>query len=140
MTKSRAIFAVVGFAGALISANMLAHPAGAADVTTYHYDNLRTGWNQNELLALLGIYFILSGCIQAFIRPNMERLIEQIHRGTLDLMLTKPEDSQLLVSTQVFAFWQSLDMVTGLIVLVVAAVRLHVELEPGLLPHLLQLM
>src|SRR5437762_1763318 len=48
MTKSNTKLAAIRLAGALICASLAARTAGAADVTTYHYDNLRTGWNQNE--------------------------------------------------------------------------------------------
>lgn len=78
------------------------------------------GWNQSELLAVMGVFTIIGGVIGAAIQPNMERLMEEIREGTLDYALTKPADAQLLVSIRDFRLWQIVDVVTGLIILVIA--------------------
>ena len=51
-----------------------------------------------ELLAVMGVYTIMGGVISALIQPNMEKLMDDIQRGNLDFLLTKPEDPQLLIS------------------------------------------
>src|SRR6478672_1512593 len=56
------------------------------------------GWSQSELLAVLGVQILVGGLIHTFIQPNMERLMTDVRQGTLDYALTKPEDSQLMVS------------------------------------------
>jgi ABC-2 type transport system permease protein len=53
----------------------------------------------------------------------MQRLLDEIQAGTLDFALTKPVDGQALVSLREFRFWQLVDAVVGLIVLVVAVVQ-----------------
>jgi len=82
------------------------------------------GWNKAELLAVMGVFTIMGGVIRAAIQPNMERLMEEIREGTLDYALTKPADSQLFVSVREFRLWQMVDVLTGLIVLIVALVQL----------------
>ncbi|MBP1767014.1 MAG: hypothetical protein H6P98_1129 [Candidatus Aminicenantes bacterium] len=82
------------------------------------------GWRPDEIVALVGIYFLVSGAIRMVIQPSMERLIEAVHEGTLDFTLTKPEDAQLLVSIQKVEVWSITDIVLGAGVLVVALVRL----------------
>ena len=41
------------------------------------------------------------------IQPNMERLIDDVRQGTLDFVLTKPEDAQVLISVREFRIWQA---------------------------------
>ena len=52
------------------------------------------------------------------IQPNMQRLMEDIRRGTFDFVLTKPEDAQVLVSVREVRIWQRVDVLIGLVVLV----------------------
>jgi ABC-2 type transport system permease protein len=77
------------------------------------------GWTEPELLSLVGVQVLLGGFIHAFIQPNMQRLMEDVQQGTLDYALTKPEDSQLLVSVRMVRMWQVVEVVSGLILLVV---------------------
>jgi ABC-2 type transport system permease protein len=78
------------------------------------------GWSQPELLAVLGIQILMGGVIQAVIQPNMTRLIEEVRLGKLDYALTKPEDSQVLVSVREVRIWEGVDLLTGAIVLGIA--------------------
>ena len=41
------------------------------------------------------------------IQPNMQRLMEEVRDGKLDFALTKPEDSQVLVSVRDVRIWRS---------------------------------
>lgn len=82
------------------------------------------GWSAPQLLAVLGIQILMGGVIQALIQPNMTRLMEEVRLGTLDYALTKPEDSQLLVSVREVRVWQAIDVVTGAVVLGVAISRI----------------
>jgi len=96
--------------------------AGLAVVFS-HTDTLG-GWKPDELLALVGVYLLMGGCINLVIQPSMERLIESVREGTLDFTLTKPEDAQLLVSVQAVQIWKLVDVALGTGVLVVALARL----------------
>jgi len=87
-------------------------------------DNLR-GWQQPELLAVMGVHLLVGGLIQAVIQPNMERLMDDVRGGDLDYVLTKPADAQLIVSVREIRLWQLVDVVVGLIVLGVAIVQMH---------------
>jgi len=83
-----------------------------------HTDELH-GWKQPELLSLLGVQVLLGGVIHAFIQPNMERLMQDVQEGTLDYALTKPADSQVLVSVRMIRIWQVVEIVSGVILLFV---------------------
>jgi ABC-2 type transport system permease protein len=83
------------------------------------------GWGKADLLAVMGVFTIMGGVIRAAIQPNMERLMDEIREGTLDYALTKPADSQLLVSVREFRLWTLVDVVVGVIVLLVALSQLN---------------
>ncbi len=102
--------------------------AGLAVVFTYA-DNLG-GWLPDEILALLGVFFLVGGAISLVIQPSMQALIEAVRDGGLDFTLTKPEDSQLLVSLQGVDLWGLIDLSLGAIVLVVALTRLGERVGP----------
>lgn len=83
------------------------------------------GWSRPELLAVMGVYILMGGVIQAAIQPNMQRLMEEIQQGTLDYALTKPADAQVLVSVREFRFWQMMDVILGALVLGTAVYQLQ---------------
>jgi ABC-2 type transport system permease protein len=81
-------------------------------------------WQPDELVALVGVYFLVGGVIGLVIQPSMEELTEAVHEGTLDFTLTKPEDAQVLVSVWRVEIWKLIDVVMGLAVVIVALARL----------------
>lgn len=87
------------------------------------------GWTRTELLVVMGVYILMGGVIRATIQPNMMRLIEDVQNGTLDHVLTKPADAQVLVSLREFRLWQLVDVVMGLGVMAVAVRRLQGQLS-----------
>jgi ABC-2 type transport system permease protein len=96
--------------------------AGLAVVFSYT-DNL-SGWRPDELVALLGVFFLVGGAISLVIQPSMQTFIEGVRQGSLDFILTKPEDAQMLVSLQGVDLWGLIDVGLGTVVLSVALVRL----------------
>ena len=93
-------------------------------------DSLR-GWSAGELLVVMGVHVLVGGLIRSVIQPNMQQLMEDIQRGTLDFVLTKPADAQLLVSVRRVQLWQAVDIVVGVALVVVAVLRLPAT--PGVL-------
>ena len=89
---------------------------GAAMIVFSQTDEL-AGWHFPELISLLGIYYIVLGSINFVISPSLNKFMEDIVEGKLDFTLTKPKDSQLLVSVQEFRLWKLLDVALGFIVL-----------------------
>jgi ABC-2 type transport system permease protein len=96
--------------------------AGLAVIFTY--TNTLGGWSPDEMLALVGVYFLMGGLISLVIQPGMSALIDSVRDGTLDFTLTKPEDAQLLVSIQRISIWSLLDILMGVGVLVTALILL----------------
>jgi ABC-2 type transport system permease protein len=94
----------------------------------FNYTTDLAGWSPSELLAVMGVFILMGGVIRTAIQPNMERLMTDVREGTLDYALTKPADSQILVSVREVRIWQSVDILVGAAVLVVALVRLNAGL------------
>ena len=86
-------------------------------------DSLR-GWSAGELLVVMGVYVLMGGVIRSAIQPNMQQLMVDVQEGTLDYVLTKPVDGQLLVSVRRFQLWQAVDVLVGAALVVFAAARL----------------
>jgi len=88
------------------------------------------GWTQPQLLIVMGVFTIVGGLIGFAIEPNMGRLMSDVQQGTFDYVLTKPADSQLLVSVREFRIWRLTDVVVGAVVMVWGVVQLDVS--PGI--------
>jgi len=83
----------------------------------YAQTDALNGWSQSELQVVIGIQILLGGVIQTSIQPNMQRLMEEVRDGKLDFALTKPEDSQVLVSVRDVRIWRAVDVFSGAAVL-----------------------
>ena len=89
------------------------------------------GWSQPELLIVMGVHILMGGVIATLIQPNMVRLMEDIRLGTLDFVLTKPEDAQVLVSVREIRIWQAVDWLVGAVVILFGVTQLPVSIGPG---------
>jgi ABC-2 type transport system permease protein len=72
-----------------------------------------SGWTREELLVVMGLHIAVGGLIGALVRPGMSQFMEEVQEGTFDLALTRPADSQLLVSIRAFRVWQLIDVIVG---------------------------
>jgi ABC-2 type transport system permease protein len=91
----------------------------------FSYTDELGGWTRPELLLVMGIYILMGGVINAFIQPNMNRVLSEIQDGSLDFALMKPVDSQTLVSLRELGFWSLTDVIVGLVVVGVACTELQ---------------
>ena len=94
----------------------------------YSHTTQLNGWTQSQLLCVLGIQILLGGVVHSAIQPNMERLVDEVRDGKLDYVLTKPEDSQAIVSMRQVQIWQAVDVLSGAIVLGFGISQLHAGL------------
>jgi ABC-2 type transport system permease protein len=88
-----------------------------------HTDTLG-GWKPDEVIALVGVFFLMGGAIRLMIQPSMEQLTESVRDGSLDFTLAKPEDAQLLTSIRRVEIWKIMDVALGFGVLAVALARM----------------
>jgi ABC-2 type transport system permease protein len=82
------------------------------------------GWSWDELMVVLGLWFITSGLINMVIAPSMKQFMTDVWKGTLDYVLTKPENHQFMASARKVAIFQVIDLLIGISVLSTALVRL----------------
>ena len=97
----------------------------------FSYTSNLGGWTPNEVLGLVGVFFLVGGAIRLVIQPSLEQLIESVRDGTLDFTLTKPADAQLLASIQKVDIWKLADVALGAGVLAVALARLGGQVGTG---------
>ena len=97
----------------------------------YSHTNELNGWSEPELLVVMGIQILLGGVIRMSIQPNMERVMEEVREGKLDFALTKPEDSQVLVSVREVRIWRAVDIVAGVLVLAYGVSGLERSVDAG---------
>ncbi len=68
-------------------------------VLVYEYTpSLGSGWGKYEFFVFLATGMFINSTVQAFCMPNANEFGEQIRTGHLDFALTKPIDTQFLVS------------------------------------------
>ncbi len=97
----------------------------------YSHTNELHGWTQAELFVVMGTQILIRGVVHAAIQPNMERLVNEVRDGKLDFALTKPEDAQVLISVREVRIWQTVDVISGAIVIGVGVARLQSTVGVG---------
>lgn len=88
------------------------------------------GWSAPELVAVTGVWFVMGGLMRLVIRPSLAKLMEDVRLGTLDYMLVKPEDSQLLASVRVIELWSLTDTFFGFLLIGGALWKLSAHVGP----------
>jgi len=72
------------------------------------------GWTLPEALLVMALFLVMSSLVEAVLEPNLGAVVEAIRNGSLDLLLMKPADAQLLVSASRVAPARLWDAVAGL--------------------------
>lgn|GEM_PF-133008 len=67
----------------------------------YSHTDAVAGWTKGQSLILAGSFSLAWGLMNALFTPNLSMLPEYIQKGTFDLTLTKPVDSQFLASARI---------------------------------------
>ncbi|GAA3776510.1 ABC transporter permease [Micromonospora maritima] len=98
------------------------------------------GWTHGEVLVVIGLFFTLNGLRQTLLQPNLELMSDHVRRGTLDFLLTKPFDAQLLVSLGRVRVTNLLDPALGLVLVTVGVVLSGRGVSPGRLAAFLLLL
>ncbi len=97
------------------------------------FDNVKEirGWGVPHMLVLVGVFRIVAGGIRICIVPNMRRVLEEIREGTLDFLLMRPVNAQFLASIREFVVWRIADVLVGLVVVAIGAMKLlgHLPLD-----------
>jgi ABC-2 type transport system permease protein len=87
-----------------------------------------SGWSWQEATIVLGLFTLLQGFSATFLVPNLNRIVEQVEKGTLDFVLLKPISSQFWLSTRIFSPWGLPDLFFGMILIVYAGIQLGLSI------------
>ncbi len=68
------------------------------------------GWTFPEMLVVLGWFVALKGVLEGTLSPSLLQVIDHVRKGTLDFVLLKPADAQLLVSLSRIEPWRITDV------------------------------
>ena len=66
----------------------------------YQHTELIGSWNVHQTRVFLGVLFIVDAFYMILFSDNLDRLSEKVRRGDLDMLLTKPVNSQFMISCQ----------------------------------------
>ena len=76
-----------------------------------------SGWTFAEMTIPLGMFYLLNMFLWGFMYGNMRQIPYDINQGELDIYLTKPVNSQFLISTRFVSLSLLPSLATGLILL-----------------------
>jgi len=93
------------------------------------------GWTFAEMLVVLGWFVALKGVLEGTLSPSLMQVIEHVRKGTLDFVLLKPADAQLLVSLSKIEPWRLIDLLGAGVIFGIAFQR--IGRPPGLVQVLL---
>lgn len=85
------------------------------------------GWTWEQALTVFGLFIFLNGITASVLTPNLTRIVEYVHKGTLDFVLLKPIDSQFWLSLRNATPWGLPDMLFGLGVITYAALKMNLD-------------
>ena len=63
------------------------------------------------MLVVLGWFVLLKGVLEGTLSPSLMQVVEHVRKGTLDFVLLKPADAQLLVSLSKIEPWKIIDFI-----------------------------
>lgn len=101
---------------------------GGLSIVYNHTDSLN-GWTSSELLAIVGVYFLIGGGIRTVIQPSMQRLMQDIRTGTLDYIIIKPVETQFIISVRDVQVWKITDFFIGLTLIVIASGQMGLQIR-----------
>lgn len=87
-----------------------------------------SGWTFNQLTLLLGLINVIAAFVWGLMYQNMKELVRDINKGNLDIYLSKPVNSQFLVSTKEISFSLFPKLLTGTF-LVVYSLNINSQLN-----------
>ena len=82
------------------------------------------GWTFGEMLVVLGWFVALKGVLEGTLSPSLLQVIEHVRKGTLDFVLLKPADAQLLVSLSKIEPWRVTDLAAAGVIFALAFQRI----------------
>lgn len=115
----------------LLSLGSLAWTVISLALMAFLFSRIETvaGWDLDRMIVLTGTYLLVVSLTNLFFARNMQRLSEYINKGDLDLVLTRPVDSQFFVSTRFLNLTELPSALAALVYVLVGLQRLG--FQPG---------
>ena len=93
------------------------------------------GWQKYQLFLLMGTYYIVWGIFFGLFIQNLSRINRYVNRGELDLVLTKPVDSQFYSSFRMaIDFGEAATLLTGIYLVLYSLGNLNIH--PNLMNYI----
>ncbi|HWD82630.1 MAG TPA: ABC-2 family transporter protein [Kribbella sp.] len=89
------------------------------------------GWSRAEVIALVGVFQIVTGLIAAFVAPNLNRMTTYLTEGELDSVLLRPVSSQFYLTFRWINVAELTNVASGIVVLVIGLVQARISFGPG---------
>lgn len=80
----------------------------------YQHTDAIAGWEPKDAALVMALFLLMEGLIGGLVEPNLGMVVDAVRTGTLDLVLLKPADAQLLVSLRSVAPARLWDVLAGL--------------------------
>ena len=87
------------------------------------------GWNRGQAGVLAATVFLMNAFTGAFFM-SLTEIPEQVRRGTLDFIITKPVDSQFWISTRRFNFDQIGTLFAGVVMVILGVLDAKISPSP----------
>jgi len=68
------------------------------------------GWDRSEALIVIAYFTAVRAVLEGLISPSLVDLVEKLRAGTLDYVLLKPVDAQVMISTSRCEPWKVFDL------------------------------
>ncbi|RJQ83938.1 MAG: hypothetical protein C4519_05980 [Desulfobacteraceae bacterium] len=81
------------------------------------------GWRFYQAMLVVGGFTLFNGLIEALLRPNITRIVEQIRLGTFDFVLVKPVNSQFMASLRHLSVFKLVDVGLGVGIIILALIK-----------------
>lgn len=88
------------------------------------------GWSRGELILISCLYNVFIGVFGFLFVRSMTEFPDRVNKGTLDLLLLKPVDSQFYVSTYHAGLHSLLRTVLGIILAVIVCISFNISVHP----------
>jgi ABC-2 type transport system permease protein len=88
------------------------------------------GWSRAEVIALVGVFQMVTGLIATFIASNLNRMTSYLTEGELDVVLLRPVSSQFYLTFRWINVAELTNVASGIVVLVIGLVQADITFGP----------
>ncbi len=96
------------------------------------FNNIITinNWTKHEIFLLIGVYKLINGFLNIIIIPSLTNFSQSIRTGDFDYILLMPIDSQFISSIKIVKMWESIDILSGIIIILFCIFKFNIEINP----------